>query len=447
MPFFTLSKRRLKVMRKPVVLALVSAIALLLAAHVASAVRIITTEGIETWLVAAVPNTGPAVNQGHPTDWIMQNIGISEAELSKPENGPKAGDKLTGNPTFDWKVVKGRAGDRIVDFQRADIFGAHDNIAAYMYLYITSDKDRRVNIWVGSDDTIKVWVNGKVVHDNPALRGVGPNQDLIKNVQLKQGKNGLLIKICEQGGGWAGWCRIEPVEGLKASTDPKKVGNPIPSPKNMNVYFTEFLNLIGPNPTPGNAIGAHNEDLIKEWTNGKFTEEDIANGKGIEDERAWKNFPLSENRADGWELGEFTNFGGNNVQVLAEEVFGRVGDQNDITWYGYTVIISPDRRNVDLRVGSDDTIKVWLNGKVVHDNPVLRGSSGFQDIVPITLKPGANRLLVKVCEQGGGWSAFVGFDSDKPFAGLKVDASKTVGFQAVDPSGKLKTTWGKVKSR
>jgi len=36
-----------------------------------------------------------------------------------------------------------------------------------MYLYITADKDRVVNILVGSDDTIKVWLNGENIHSNP----------------------------------------------------------------------------------------------------------------------------------------------------------------------------------------------------------------------------------------------------------------------------------------
>ena len=421
---------------------LICAVVVLFAAHMAFAIRTAATGGIEAWLVAAVPNTGAANAEGIITDWIKRNIGISEEDLSKPENGPKAGDKLTGDPKFDWKVIKSdAANNHIVDFQRADIFGAHDFITAYMYLYITSDRDRKVDMWFGSDDSIKVWVNGKVIHNNPVLRGIAPNQDHIKGVPLKQGKNGLLIKICEQTGGWAGWCRIDPVDGLKATPDPRKAAASLSS--TGVIYFNDFLNLIG--PSPGGAVAAVGRDLISEWTNRKYTEEDVANGRGVENKWEWGKFPLTEQGAEGWKLGEFTDFSGDNVQKLAEEVFGRVGDLNDYTWYGYTVIISPDRRNVDLRVGSDDAVKVWLNGKVVHDNPVLRGSSGFQDRVPITLKPGPNRLLVKVCEQGGGWAAFIGFDNERDFQGLKVDASKTIGFQAVDPTGKLRTTWGNLK--
>ena len=144
---------------------------------------------------------------------------------------------------------------------------------------------------------------------------------------------------------------------------------------------------------------------------------------------------------EAWTEGEFTDFGGNNLQVLAEEVFGRQGDQNDITWYGYTVIISPDDRDVKMRFGSDDAIKVWVNGEVVLDNPVLRGSSGFQDTADVHLKKGPNTLLVKVCEQGGGWAGFVGFDDKSYFDGLVVDSSVT----PVNPMDKLPTTWGEIK--
>lgn len=405
--------------------------------------RIVTNEGIDTWLISAVPQTGDAVAKGYPTDWIKENGGIGEIALSDPKNGPKAGDKIVADPKFAWKEVKGLGGDNIIDFQRADIgWGDIDYITAYMYLYITADRERTVNILVGSDDTIKVWLNGENIHSNPALRGVAPNQDLIKDVKLKQGINGLLIKICEHGGGWAGWCRIEPVEGLRISTDKDQPGKPIPAPKSANFYITGFLSLIGPNPQPSAAISACNEDLIKKWTNSKFTEDDISLGRGID-----KNFPLAEKNADGWKLTEFTNFGGDNIQILVKDFFGRVADQNDITWYGYTAIISPDRRNVTLRAGSDDAIKIWLNGKVVHNNPILRGASGFLDSVDITLERGINSLLVKVCEQGGGWSSFVGFDNQNAYNGIDIDPTKVGKGFAVNPKGKIPSKWGNVKEK
>ena len=73
-----------------------------------------------------------------------------------------------------------------------------------------------------------------------------------------------------------------------------------------------------------------------------------------------------------------------------------------------------------MRVGSDDSIKVWLNGEEVHNNPVNRGAGNFQDTFQVNIKAGDNTLLVKVSERGGGWSMFVGVNADvnavyKPF--------------------------------
>jgi len=225
--------------------------------------RIVTNEGIDTWLISAVPQTGDAVAKGYPTDWIKENGGVGESALSDPKNGPEVGDKIVADAKYAWKEVKGLGGDNIIDFERVDIGWGQDNITAYMYLYITADIERIVNISVGSDDTIKVWLNGENIHSNPALRGVATNQDLIKNVKLKQGLNGLLIKVCEQGGGWAGWCRIDPIDGLKISTSKNQPGKQIPVPKSANFYITGFISLIGPNSQADAAIAACNEDLIK----------------------------------------------------------------------------------------------------------------------------------------------------------------------------------------
>lgn len=68
--------------------------------------------------------------------------------------------------------------------------------------------------------------------------------------------------------------------------------------------------------------------------------------------------------------------------------------------------------NAFLAVGSDDGIKVWLNGKLVHDNWVPRGVNKDEDLVPVTLVKGSNQLLLKVQDIRGGW-AFVARLLDK----------------------------------
>ena len=75
--------------------------------------------------------------------------------------------------------------------------------------------------------------------------------------------------------------------------------------------------------------------------------------------------------------------------------------------YALINIVSPrDRKNVAMGVGSDDGVKVWLNGKVVHVNNVHRGTTGIQDLFRVDLRTGSNLLLVKVTDRFGHWGMF-----------------------------------------
>ncbi|MBM3211559.1 hypothetical protein FJZ33_05020 [Candidatus Poribacteria bacterium] len=71
--------------------------------------------------------------------------------------------------------------------------------------------------------------------------------------------------------------------------------------------------------------------------------------------------------------------------------------------YALVDVISPNDRKAQLRIGSDDGVKVWLNGQIVWTNPSPRSLQIDQDIVPIELKKGRNRLLFKVDQGDGNW--------------------------------------------
>jgi alpha-galactosidase len=71
--------------------------------------------------------------------------------------------------------------------------------------------------------------------------------------------------------------------------------------------------------------------------------------------------------------------------------------------YAYAQVESIHPRDTVLRCGSDDGIRVWLNGRLVHSHEVGRGYKPCSDEVPIRLEAGVNRLLVKVDNYHGGW--------------------------------------------
>lgn len=97
----------------------------------------------------------------------------------------------------------------------------------------------------------------------------------------------------------------------------------------------------------------------------------------------------------------------NNVQhVVNATGLSVVQDLNYYTAYAFMNIISPQDQAVKMGVGSDDAIKVWLNGIVVHRNNADRKTSGIQDKFDVNLKAGNNPLLVKVNDNAENWGMF-----------------------------------------
>ncbi|MBI2513071.1 MAG: hypothetical protein HYV96_13930 [Opitutae bacterium] len=72
--------------------------------------------------------------------------------------------------------------------------------------------------------------------------------------------------------------------------------------------------------------------------------------------------------------------------------------------YAWTEIDVPADTEAYLGIGSDDGLKIWLNGALVHDKWVRRLSRLDDDVVPLKLKAGRNTLLMKIQNAIGDWS-------------------------------------------
>lgn len=60
-----------------------------------------------------------------------------------------------------------------------------------------------------------------------------------------------------------------------------------------------------------------------------------------------------------------------------------------------------------LSLGSDDTLTVWLNREQLLAKKVRRGVVPGDDHVLLRCKPGANELLLKICNHNGAWGVYV----------------------------------------
>jgi len=109
-----------------------------------------------------------------------------------------------------WKKLTKGVGSWNINLEAAIARG--DNCVAYVRTRVWSPVEQDVRLEMGSDDALKVWLNGKVVHANNRDRSCAPRQDLVK-AKLQKGWNALLLKVVEHTGGWGCCCRIRKPDG------------------------------------------------------------------------------------------------------------------------------------------------------------------------------------------------------------------------------------------
>ena len=102
------------------------------------------------------------------------------------------------------------------------------------------------------------------------------------------------------------------------------------------------------------------------------------------------------------------------------------GQKNYAIAYAYAEIDMPSARKALLGVGSDDAIKIWLNGKLIHENWIGRGVNKDDDVIAIDLREGTNHILLKIQNIQGEWG-FISRELGKPEINSKLMFSISKG--------------------
>ena len=90
------------------------------------------------------------------------------------------------------------------------------------------------------------------------------------------------------------------------------------------------------------------------------------------------------------------------------DLAAELGPKDWCNAYGYTEVESIHAREAVLTCGSDDGIRIWVNGKLVHSIETSRPFRAASDQVVVRLNAGRNRILVKVDNYTAGWGFGVG---------------------------------------
>lgn len=129
--------------------------------------------------------------------------GLALDAVFAPEKDPKA---------VQWKPLpKPEDQTKFWYMDLLKALGGTDRVA-YVRTILVSEQDADAILELGSDDGIKVWLNGQIVHRNDVMRGVVPGNDKV-SVRLGKGDNSVMMKITQGGSGWGFCLRVTHPDG------------------------------------------------------------------------------------------------------------------------------------------------------------------------------------------------------------------------------------------
>ena len=155
---------------------------------------------------------------------------------------------------------------------------------------------------------------------------------------------------------------------------------------------------------------ADSTDLLAEASSGIVTEDRLATFGALEGMLVGNNV---------WTAHRIPPEGSNNINQMLESI-DIEPDENNRVVYGSIILNSLSEQNTTMFVGSNDAVKVWLNGELVHKELVWSERiNDYQDFFPVILKQGANILLVAIDNRRDDeWSGFFGFQEGTEYTVL-----------------------------
>ena len=144
--------------------------------------------------------------------------------------------------------------------------------------------------------------------------------------------------------------------------------------------------------------------FIKEWlVLGPFFPEDLetdflasANGEASVNPKPGDTVTTAEGEILTWTVYRSQ---GDIVNLL-----DAVGNHREAVCYAFCLLESDMDGDGEILVGSDDGVVVFLNAQRVHTQVVRRPLVADKDRVPVSLRPGKNRCLIKVSNGLGNWA-------------------------------------------
>ena len=101
----------------------------------------------------------------------------------------------------------------------------------------------------------------------------------------------------------------------------------------------------------------------------------------------------------GWQLYD----GKDDAYISLAKVFNQ---SNEAVAYARRIFNVKEKTSLKIGLGSNDGIKMWVNGKLLHSHIIARTARPNDDVLSVTFNKGENVVLLKIDQLGGGWGFY-----------------------------------------
>lgn len=152
---------------------------------------------LKNWLVIG-PFPNPDKFEGHST--------VFPPEKTIDLNAEYPGE--TG--AIKWTTLNQPGPLASVDFKK--VFSPSEHVCAYALCYVTSPEKRKVQIRLGTNDSGKLWIGGKLIFDFSTEGSAILDRDIIQTT-LPAGTTPILLKVCNGEANWGFVFRMTDLKG------------------------------------------------------------------------------------------------------------------------------------------------------------------------------------------------------------------------------------------
>ena len=199
-------------------------------------------EGPWLWVIAPIAERrdGAEAAPASGIDFLADISGGKVTELKVAAEGAGEGNPV-GNNVWTAQKIPRTGAENIRDMVNAAGLKIGDTHGvAYGVVHLDSPQNQATNMFVGSGDAFKVWLNGELVYNHPTEPPTAESYLDVIPVTLKQGRNVLLVALYRIGGAWSGFFGFE--EGTQYIVSNPRVGYTF-SETPIHVGTTFTLNL------------------------------------------------------------------------------------------------------------------------------------------------------------------------------------------------------------